>query len=281
MSKPPYPDYGPEFWNHLGLIYPRSFFGSPTTRLYLENEQRLMARHFGDLRGRTLLKLDLWNEAQNTEILFWAKQQGAACFGIDIAHTTAAKARSRSRALQIPIEIAIADAARIPFLDDSFDFVYTMGTIEHLVSPPAALAEIARVLKPGGVAIIGVPSTEDPFLFAKVSLLMQKLGVYPYGLERWYSIETLCQQAEESGLKVVGRDGILFLPWMLRFLDLYLWLHCRWACALTSLLTRPFRRLMRRPGLAEKYGYLTVAVAGKHSSSEKPPRAAPPPGGPR
>jgi SAM-dependent methyltransferase len=265
MAKPSFPDYGPEFWNRLGLVYPRSFFGSPTTRLYLENEQRLMARHFGDLRGKTLLKLDLWNEAQNTEILFWTKQQGAACFGIDIARTTAAKAMSRSRALQIPIEIAIADAARIPFVSDSFDFAYTMGTIEHLARPPAALAEIARVLRPGGLAIIGVPSTEDPFLFAKASLLMQRLGVYPYGLERWYSIETLCRQVEESGLKVVGRDGILFLPWILRWLDLYLWLHCREACAVTSLLTRPFRWLARRPGLAEKYGYLTVAVAAKPS----------------
>jgi SAM-dependent methyltransferase len=44
----------------------------------------------------------------------------------------------------------VGDAHRLPFADDSFDVVTCTEVLEHLVDPPAAAAEIVRVLKPGG-----------------------------------------------------------------------------------------------------------------------------------
>jgi ubiquinone/menaquinone biosynthesis C-methylase UbiE len=44
----------------------------------------------------------------------------------------------------------VADATRLPFPDDRFDIVYTNKTTHHVADWPIALAEIARVLKPGG-----------------------------------------------------------------------------------------------------------------------------------
>ncbi|MDQ2974672.1 MAG: methyltransferase domain-containing protein [Acidobacteriota bacterium] len=41
--------------------------------------------------------------------------------------------------------------------DESFDQVIAMAVIEYLKSPDRALAEIARVLRPGGVAVITIP----------------------------------------------------------------------------------------------------------------------------
>ena len=254
---------GRRFWNEQGRRYARSFFGAPTTRLYLEEEQGLLRRHLGTLQGKHLLKLDLWNEAQNTEILLWAAREGATCYGIDIAETTALKARARGCALGVPILIAVADAAALPFSADTFDGVYTMGTLEHVPDPDRAFAEIARVVKPGGVAIVGVPNRRDPFLFSLVSRAMQAIGHYPYGYERWYTNEELRERLRANGLRVDRVDGILFLPWFLRIPDLYLWLHCSSACRLTELLVRPFRRLARRRDLVRRFGYLTVCVARK------------------
>jgi SAM-dependent methyltransferase len=167
---------GRRFWNEQGRRYARSFFGAPTTRLYLEEEQGLLRRHLGPLRGKHLLKLDLWNEAQNTEVLLWAAREGATCYGIDIAETTALKAQARGCALGVPIRIAVADAVALPFFADTFDCVYTMGTLEHVPDADRAFAEIARVVKPGGVAIVGVPNRRDPFLFSLVSRAMQAIG---------------------------------------------------------------------------------------------------------
>jgi SAM-dependent methyltransferase len=254
---------GRRFWNQQGRRYARSFFGAPTTRLYLEEEQALLRRHLGDLQGLLLLKLDLWNEAQNTEILLWAAREGATCYGIDIAETTALKARARGCALGVPIRIAVADAAALPYSAAAFDCVYTMGTLEHVPDVDRAFAEIARVMKPGGVAIVGVPNRRDPFLFWLASRTLQAIGYYPYGYERWYTNGELRRRLGAHGLRVDQADGILFLPWFLRIPDLCLWLHLPSACRLTELLVWPFRRLARLRCLVRRFGYLTVCVAHK------------------
>ena len=41
--------------------------------------------------------------------------------------------------------------------DNTFDLVYLLEVLEHLDYPDKALAEIRRVLKPGGVLVLGVP----------------------------------------------------------------------------------------------------------------------------
>lgn len=43
-----------------------------------------------------------------------------------------------------------ADATVLPFADDAFDAVIAMHMLYHLPDPAAAIAEMARVLKPGG-----------------------------------------------------------------------------------------------------------------------------------
>jgi SAM-dependent methyltransferase len=222
-----------------------------------------MRRHLGSLAGKRLLKLDLWNEAQNTELLFWAAREGATCYGIDIADTTSRKGRDRGRALGVPIRVIVGDILALPFPDDSFDCLYTMGTLEHVPGAERVMAEVARVVKPGGVAIVGVPNKLDPFLFAIASRVLQAFRCYPYGYERWFTNGELGRALQAQGLRVIQRDGILFFPWFLRFLDLYLWLHRPAACRLTGLLLEPFRALRHFRGLVRRFGYLTVCVAQK------------------
>lgn len=41
--------------------------------------------------------------------------------------------------------------------DDTYDLVFLLEVLEHLDYPDKALAEIRRVLKPGGVLVLGVP----------------------------------------------------------------------------------------------------------------------------
>jgi SAM-dependent methyltransferase len=51
----------------------------------------------------------------------------------------------------------------IPFADHSFDVVQSTQVLEHLVEHEKAAAELSRVLKPGGHAIITVPHPPEPF----------------------------------------------------------------------------------------------------------------------
>jgi SAM-dependent methyltransferase len=47
-----------------------------------------------------------------------------------------------------------ADAAALPFADGAFDAVFAMHMLYHVPDPAVGIAEIARVLKPGGMAVV-------------------------------------------------------------------------------------------------------------------------------
>jgi SAM-dependent methyltransferase len=61
--------------------------------------------------------------------------------GIDIA---------ASAGQYVKAPFAAASATALPFCDESFDAIWTITVLEHVPSPERALAEIWRVLKPGG-----------------------------------------------------------------------------------------------------------------------------------
>lgn len=48
------------------------------------------------------------------------------------------------------------DGVHMPFEDDRFDIVFCWGVMEHVANVPAVLAEMKRVMKPGGLAFISV-----------------------------------------------------------------------------------------------------------------------------
>ncbi len=49
------------------------------------------------------------------------------------------------------------DATKLPFADGTFDRVVTSEVLEHIQDDVGAIAELARVLKPGGTLGVTVP----------------------------------------------------------------------------------------------------------------------------
>jgi SAM-dependent methyltransferase len=249
------------FWTGVGQDFP-DLGGAASTRFYSENERRLFTEHLPALDGLTILKTDLWDEAKNTRILAWASEQGARAFGIDISEPTVRGAGAAFNG-RPRLHGAVGDVRDIPFRDATFDAIYSMGTIEHFDETERAVAEMARVLKPGGRAIIGVPNRHDPFLRPLLATVLQALGLYGYGFEKSYSRRSLRLMLERAGLAVVAETAILFIPGWLRMLDLACHSWCRPLGAVTGALVQPFVFLDRRVPAVRRHGYLLATVVVK------------------
>lgn len=61
------------------------------------------------------------------------------------------------RAEKVTASLVPADARSLPFQAESFDAIVSMSVLEHIHDLDSAAAEFYRVLRPGGVAVIGVP----------------------------------------------------------------------------------------------------------------------------
>lgn len=70
--------------------------------------------------------------------------------GIDPAPALLARAAPRVRRATIPVELVTADAEALPFAAASFDSAVVTYTLCSIADPVRALAEVARVLRPGG-----------------------------------------------------------------------------------------------------------------------------------
>jgi glycosyltransferase involved in cell wall biosynthesis/SAM-dependent methyltransferase len=75
-----------------------------------------------------------------------------------------------------PVQV---DAERLPFADASFDKVLLSEVLEHIADDEAALSELRRVLKPGGVMAISVPHARYPWRWDVVGNVRELFGLPP------------------------------------------------------------------------------------------------------
>lgn len=109
--------------------------------------QQLIQRHGGPKPGRIL------DVGCGTGALMESLQANGWVVGVDFSPE--ALRFSGGRGLG---RLTLGDAQRLPFASGSFDVVVSLDTIEHVPDDGAALAEVLRVLKPGGVFVMNVPA---------------------------------------------------------------------------------------------------------------------------
>jgi SAM-dependent methyltransferase len=117
--------------------------------------------------------------AKGVEVSKWASRYARREKGLDVATGTLEDAR---------------------FEDAHFDVVVLNHVIEHVQDPRALLGEIRRILRPGGLFVLGAPNAES--LMAR--LIRARWASYRPGEHIWhFTPSTLRRLVESEGFRVV------------------------------------------------------------------------------
>ena len=103
-------------------------------------------------------------------------------------------------------------------LDEQFDAIFLMHTLEHLDDPIPVLQRINRWLSPEGRLFLVVPNANAPSrqIAVKMGLISHNTAVTEgearHGHRCTYSLDTLERDARLGGLDVLHRGGVFFKP---------------------------------------------------------------------
>jgi SAM-dependent methyltransferase len=106
-------------------------------------------------------------------------------------------------------DILIQDISKgLPFADASFDAVFIIEVIEHVPNPFAALTEIHRVLRPGGVLTLSVP---NPYHFKELIWNLFQIPDRQGHIFGW-TRQNMTKLGEMNGFTLTGTAGTYLVP---------------------------------------------------------------------
>jgi len=159
-----------------GPLWPKFRFWEWFTFLCNGGERRArrrVLRHLPDLNEAKLLDVAIGDGVY----LDWLPPSWSV-FGVDVSETQLKGCLATPRQATRPLWLAQCPAEELPFPDNHFDAVLSIGAFNYFNDPERALLEMGRVAKPGVPVVV---SDEAPNLTDR--LIGRKLGWS--GLDRW------------------------------------------------------------------------------------------------
>lgn len=165
-------------WRRQFIEHTLAMRDDQSSRDLLANEWRYLAPLLAPLpKGANVLDLAC---GSGPSVLAWA-ERGYCVTGLDFDHALLLAGRTRvSRGAYpqpgvptVPVpHWNCGDAARLPYREGSFDVVFCNSLLEHVPNWHAVLSEMARVLRPGGVAVVYTTNRTCP--------LQQEVNHFPF-----------------------------------------------------------------------------------------------------
>jgi SAM-dependent methyltransferase len=105
---------------------------------------------YRNFKGKRVLDVG----AGNGYVLEKYALEGALVSGVDVTPTAVELCRRRFEYRGLQGDFRVAPAEELPYPDATFDCICSMGVLHHVSDTPRAIAEIFRVMRPGGRLIV-------------------------------------------------------------------------------------------------------------------------------
>ena len=154
----------------------------------------------------------------------------------------------------------VADAKKLPFKDNTFDFIICSEVLEHIIDYQSALSEIKRILKPEGKLAVSVPKFFPEWICWKLSIDYQNT---PGGHVRIFKFKELKKDIADYGLHFSQRH------WAHALHSPYWWLQCLfWNSKENSKIINLYHEflvwdMMKKPFLTKCLEYIFQPLIGK------------------
>ncbi len=126
---------------------------------------------------------------------------------VDLSPDAVALTRRRAERYGVSnVTIETSDAEGLPFNDDSFDAAFSWSVLRYVPDPQKALAEMYRVLRPGGRLAVDFPNKYCPW-FGPVKAI---LGIKAHVHDRLFGAGEARRMAEQAGFVDVRTQHMLF-----------------------------------------------------------------------
>jgi len=127
--------------------------------------------------------------------LSWAKTVGLQAFGIDFSYRALKLGHERVDRKHLFVQ---GDGMSLPFDDESFELISALGVVEHFPSPERGIAEIARVCRKGGEAVLVVPNSMGILGKARVYAGTEQPDEFRFSCQEWRAM------IDRAGMSVVN-----------------------------------------------------------------------------
>jgi SAM-dependent methyltransferase len=158
------------------------------------------------------MKTDVFEEAFGEDALMPSLASLAdSWIGIDVAAHTVSGARARTK---LPAaHLLVCDVRHLPLCSASLDAIVSNSTLDHFDTRrefESAIAELARVLHPGGRLLITVDNPHN--LFYVPLRWIGRLRQSPFQLGYTPSLARLQEILERAGLRVIATSSLIHNP---------------------------------------------------------------------
>ncbi|MGH9358358.1 MAG: class I SAM-dependent methyltransferase [Terriglobia bacterium] len=131
-------------------------YASSAAQAYLNGVDNTFVEQVLDLNVAEGWALDVGAGPGSILLKIAERSPGLKLMGVDRspAMITYARRSASAQGLTGRVNFCLADAVRLPFVDERFAIIWSNSVLHHLSDPAMAFSEISRVAKAGGVVLL-------------------------------------------------------------------------------------------------------------------------------